>query len=470
MWQTYLQPQTVDETTQLLTEYGASARIVAGGTDIVVELSRGIRPTDTLIDISAVDGLRRIERDGDTIVLGALTTHNDVVASPLCREFARPLAEACWEVGAPQLRARGTVAGNLVTASPANDTITPLIALDAEVILLSQRGERRMLLRDFYLGVRRTALAPDELLIEIRIPALNARQRGRFLKLGLRRAQAISVIDMALVLSLTDGLVTEARIALGSLAPTIVRAEAAEAFLLGQPLTPEVCTQAAELALTAVSPISDVRGSAGYRLSTLRSLLASTLGDLRQNVTMAPTLPADPVLLDSRVITDRLSPGGNPFTGTIETRVNGREISWRNSTHCTLLDALRNESQLTGTKEGCAEGECGACTVWLNGQAVMSCLVPAAQAHNGDVVTIEGLAHTSPAQGDLHPLQEAFVACGAVQCGYCIPGMLMAGAKLLQERPAPDHAAIQTALSGNLCRCTGYRKIFDAVQMAGARS
>ena len=185
---------------------------------------------------------------------------------------------------------------------------------------------------------------------------------------------------------------------------------------------------------------------------------------------MAPTRPADRVLLDSRVITDRLAPGGNPFTGTIETRVNGREISWRNSTHCTLLDALRNESQLTGTKEGCAEGECGACTVWLNGQAVMSCLVPAAQAHNGDVVTIEGLAHTPPAQGDLHPLQEAFVACGAVQCGYCIPGMLMAGAKLLQERPAPDHAAIQTALSGNLCRCTGYRKIFDAVQMAGARS
>jgi len=470
MWQTYLQPQTVDETTKLLAEYGASARIVAGGTDIVVELSRGIRPTDTLIDISAVVGLRRIERDGDTIVLGALTTHNDVVASALCREFARPLAEACWEVGAPQLRARGTVAGNLVTASPANDTITPLIALDAEVVLLSQHGERRMLLRDFYLGVRRTALAPDELLIEIRIPALNANQRGRFLKLGLRRAQAISVIDLALVLSLTDGLVTEARIALGSLAPTIVRAEAAEAFLLGQPLTPEVCTRAAELALTAVSPISDVRGSDGYRLSTLRSLLASTLGDMRQNVTMALTLPANPVLLDSKVLTDRLSPGGNPFTETIETRVNGREISWRNSTHCTLLDALRNESRLTGTKEGCAEGECGACTVWLNGQAVMSCLVPAAQAHNGEIVTIEGLARTSPAQGGLHPLQEAFVACGAVQCGYCIPGMLMAGAKLLQERPAPDHAATQTALSGNLCRCTGYRKIFDAVQMAGARS
>lgn len=469
MWQTYLQPQTVPESLQLLTEHGASARIVAGGTDIMVELSRGIRPTDTLIDISAVEGLRRIERDGDTIVLGALTTHNDVVASALCREFARPLAEACWEVGAPQLRARGTVAGNLITASPANDTITPLIALEADLVLLSTRGERRVPLRDFYLGVRHTALAPNELLYEIRIPALGGNQRGRFLKLGLRRAQAISVIDLAIVLALDGDLVTEARIALGSLAPTIVRAKDAEAFLLGQALTPEICVQAASLALNAVSPISDVRGSADYRLATLHSLLASTLGGMDQNLTLAPTLPADPVLLDTSSRSDRLTPGGTPFTGTIKTNVNGRPTTWRDSTNCTLLDALRNEARLTGAKEGCAEGECGACTVWLNGQAVMSCLVPAAQAHNGVIVTIEGLASTSPSESGLHPLQDAFIDRGAVQCGYCIPGMLMAGAKLLQERPAPDHAAVQTALSGNLCRCTGYRKIFDAVQMAGER-
>jgi xanthine dehydrogenase iron-sulfur cluster and FAD-binding subunit A len=470
MWQNYLQPQTVPETLKLLAAHGASARIVAGGTDIMVELSRGIRPTDTLIDISAVEGLRRIDQDGDTLVLGALTTHNDVVASPLCREFARPLAEACWEVGAPQLRSRGTVAGNLITASPANDTITPLIALDGEVVLLSQRGERQMPLRDFYLGVRRTALMPDEMLYQIRIPTLSKNQRGRFLKLGLRRAQAISVIDLAIVLALEGELVSEARIALGSLAPTIVRADAAEAFLLGKAITPDVCAEAAEKALAAVSPISDVRGSADFRLATLRSLLASTLGDMDQNLTKAPTLPDDPVLLDTSLVTDRLTPDGTPFVDTIETCVNDQLTSWRNSTQCTLLDALRNESRLTGTKEGCAEGECGACTVWLNGQAVMSCLVPAAQAHNGEVVTIEGLASTSPAQSGLHPLQEAFVACGAVQCGYCIPGMLMAGAKLLQEHPAPEHAAVQTALSGNLCRCTGYRKIFDAVQMAGGRT
>jgi xanthine dehydrogenase iron-sulfur cluster and FAD-binding subunit A len=465
MWQEYLQPQTLDEALDLLAARAGEARIVAGGTDVIVELSRGIRPTRTLIDVTAIPGLRRISQHNGVISLGALTTHNDVVASPLCREGALPLALACWDVGAPQLRTRGTVAGNLVTASPANDTITPLVALDAEVVLVSTRGERRLPLPEFYLGVRRTALARDELLREIRFPAMTANQRGRFVKLGLRRAQAISVIDAAIVLTFDGDVVTGARIALGSLAPTIVRARAAEGALMGTPLDAEACARAADLALEAVSPIDDVRGSAAYRLSTLRNLLTRSLAGLG-NPSAPNGLPNDPVLLDTGAASwDRLSPGGEPFTGVIRTRVNGRPLELRASTGCTLLDALRNEAGLTGAKEGCAEGECGACTVWLNGQAVMACLVPAPQAHNAEIVTIEGLAETTGA-GVLHPLQQAFVDRGAVQCGYCIPGMLMAGAKLLEERRDPDLLAIQTALSGNICRCTGYRKIFDAVESA----
>jgi carbon-monoxide dehydrogenase medium subunit len=366
------------------------------------------------------------------------------------------------------LRTRGTVAGNLVTASPANDTITPLIALDAEVVLLSARGDRRLRLADFYLGVRRTALQPDELLREIRFPALTTMQRGRFVKLGLRRAQAISVIDAAVVLTVAGETVSEARIALGSLAPTIVRAMEAEEFLAGKILTPDICAEAAALACTAVAPIDDVRGSAIYRLQALHNLLAHTLETLGRGDAGRERLD-DPILLDSTPSgADRLSPGGAPFSGVIQTRINGTPRVLRASTNCTLLDALRNEAGLTGTKEGCAEGECGACTVWLDGQAVMACLVPAPQAHNAEVTTIEGLARTSANHGDgVHLLQQSFVDRGAVQCGYCIPGMLMAGAKLLQERGSPDLPAIQTALSGNLCRCTGYRKIFDAVRVAG---
>jgi xanthine dehydrogenase iron-sulfur cluster and FAD-binding subunit A len=465
MWQQYFQPQSLDDALALLARYGEGARIIAGGTDVIVELSRGIRPTSTLIDVTAIPGLRHIGSSDGTISLGALTTHNDVVASPLCRARALPLAQACWEVGAPQIRTRGTVAGNLITASPANDTITPLIALDAEIVLASADGERVLRLDDFYLGVRRTALARDELVREIRFPAMREDQRGRFVKLGLRRAQAISVIDAAVVLTFEDDVVSEARIALGSLAPTIVRAEMAQDFLIGKYLKSEVCAEAAALACAAVSPIDDVRGTAAYRLQTLYNLLARTLEDLGSG-DLSTGIPEDPVLLDTNPAgADRLSPGGEPFAGTIKTRINGRSTELRASTGCTLLDALREEAGLTGTKEGCAEGECGACTVWLDGQAVMACLVPAPQAHNADVVTIEGLAtQNGSGVGGLHPLQQSFIDRGAVQCGYCIPGMLMAGAKLLKERPAPDLPAIQTALSGNICRCTGYRKIFDAVQ------
>ena len=465
MWQQYFQPQSLDDALALLARYGEGARIIAGGTDVIVELSRGIRPTSTLIDVTAIPGLRHIGSSDGTISLGALTTHNDVVASPLCRARALPLAQACWEVGAPQIRTRGTIAGNLITASPANDTITPLIAFDAEIVLASARGERVLRLNDFYLGVRRTALARDELVREIRFPAMREDQRGRFVKLGLRRAQAISVIDAAVVLTFEDDVVSEARIALGSLAPTIVRAEMAQDFLIGKNLKSEVCAEAAALACAAVSPIDDVRGTAAYRLQTLYNLLARTLEDLGSG-DLSTGIPEDPVLLDTNPAdADRLSPGGEPFAGTIKTRINGRSTELRASTGCTLLDALREEAGLTGTKEGCAEGECGACTVWLDGQAVMACLVPAPQAHNADVVTIEGLAtQNGSGVGGLHPLQQSFIDRGAVQCGYCIPGMLMAGAKLLKERPAPDLPAIQTALSGNICRCTGYRKIFDAVQ------
>ncbi len=424
---------------------------------MLVELQRGVKPTSTLIDVSALHELKYVRRGGDAVAIGGLATHNDVLAAPFAREAMLPLAQACIEVGAPQIRTRGTIAGNLVTASPANDTIAPLIALDADLVLLSRAGgERVVALADFYTGFRATQLRPDELVREIRFRALDAGRHGVFLKLGLRRAQAISVIDIAVVLTLaSDSTVSEARIALGCLAPTVVRAFSAEAYLAGKRLDASTCAEAGRLACDDAAPIDDIRGSAAYRRTTLAALIATALERIRSG-REASGYPDAPVLLE----TPFPAAAPRPFGGTIEAVVNGEPRTLHDAQHKTLLNALRENAGLTGSKEGCGEGECGACTVWLDGAAVMSCLVPATQAHGAQVTTIEGLAIGD----ELHPLQQAYIDCGAVQCGFCIPGMIMAGAKLLEERGTPSLDDHQAAISGNICRCTGYRKILDAME------
>jgi len=142
----------------------------------------------------------------------------------------------------------------------------------------------------------------------------------------------------------------------------------------------------------------------------------------------------------------------------IVTIINGKPTVVRHANGKTLLRMLRENAHLPGTKEGCAEGECGACTVYLDGIAVLSCLVPAARAHHSEIITIEGL--------DEHPVQAQFVAEGAAQCGYCTPGFVMSGASLLAEVPSPTADDIKQALTGNLCRCTGYYKILSAIEKA----
>lgn len=147
--------------------------------------------------------------------------------------------------------------------------------------------------------------------------------------------------------------------------------------------------------------------------------------------------------------------------------VNGRDQQIFVRTNWTLAQVLREQLGLIGTKIGCGEGECGACTVLMNGKTVTSCLLLAVQAEGAKVVTIEGL---TPSEGDaLHPIQEAFVETGAVQCGYCIPGMVMSTVALLEKHPEPTKEHIRDGLVGNLCRCTGYQKIFEAVELASKK-
>ncbi len=462
----YERPIDLAEALELLAEYGADARILAGGTDLLLEMQRLVR-TDfsVLVDITGIAGLNTITAANGLIEIGPLVTHNQAVASAIITGAALPLAQACWEVGSPQLRNRATIAGNVVTASPANDTISALWALDAQIELTSMRGARTVPLREFYTGVRRTVMEPDELLTKISFPAMRDDATGIFVKLGLRRAQAISVVHVAMVLTRVDDIVTDAAIALGSVALTIVSAPAAEAALVGNRLDDTAIAAAAAAAVATASPIDDLRATAAYRAEGVRIAVARGLGAIAAGAERSQW-PDKPVLLGPQ---DGLLGGGGAIgavgpNDTIAMRVNGATVSGATRPDETLLDWLRVQG-LTGTKEGCAEGECGACTVWLDGAAVMSCLVTAPAAAGSNVVTIEGLA-ASP--DDLHPVQQTFIDHGAVQCGFCIPGILMAAGHLLEDNPSPTRDEVTRALSGNLCRCTGYYKIIEAVRQAAA--
>jgi len=465
MWNKYYNVTSIEEALEILNQYQDQARIVAGATDLIIEFKKGLRKTtDVLIDITRIEGLNQITLDEDqNIHLGPLVTHNDVAASKIIQERALPLAQAAWEVGSPQIRNRGTIAGNLITASPANDTITPLMALKAKLVLKSIYGQRVVSLEDFYLGVRKSVLQAHEMVIDIYFPALDDSQKGQFIKFALRRAQAISLVNVAVICDMDNEIVQDAKITLGAVAPTIIHAKEAEQFLYGKKLSEDVINDTALLAQKSTKPISDVRGSASYRKTMVKVItkraLVSIAEGKRDNL-----LPKDPVLLDNHSsFTVLATPSCHSSEDEkIKTHINGKYFEFDNCQDKTLLDLIRDDAKLIGTKEGCAEGECGACTVFMDGKAVMSCLVPSARAHNAQVTTIEGIK----SEGVKHVVQDFFIQEGAVQCGYCTPGFVMSAVKLLEEKPTPSQLEIKHAISGNLCRCTGYYKIISAIEKA----
>jgi CO/xanthine dehydrogenase FAD-binding subunit len=242
-------------------------RAIAGGTDLMVALTGEVgEPPERIVDLWRLDELRGIAVEGDTISLGALTTYTEIRRSAVCREHLPVLVEAAATIGAAQIQNRGTLGGNIVNASPAGDTLPVLLAADASFVLGSGRGERVVAAADFWPGYRRTALAPDELLLRIRIPLL-ARRELRFRKVGTRRAQSISKVVVALGWRADEASSawSEVRLALGSVAATPIRAAQTEAALEGHSPTPETADRAAEVLATELDPIDDVRSTAEYR-------------------------------------------------------------------------------------------------------------------------------------------------------------------------------------------------------------
>jgi CO/xanthine dehydrogenase FAD-binding subunit len=271
-------PQNLTEALTLLGQHGPHGKPLAGGTNLVVELRDGRHNCKSLIDLSCLKELRGINLQDRYVVIGGGTTITDLIDHPLICTHANILKEAAQLFASPLVRNRATVAGNLVDASPAADTAPPLLALNAEVQLMSLVASRWIRLEDFITGVRTTLLQPSELMFAIRWLVPSARSAGAYAKVGLRKADTISVISAAVMLQLDDnGLCNQAAIALGAVAPKPFRAHTAETLLLGKILEPGLIAEAAHLAAETSHPIDDIRGTATYRkrvtVVTVRRLL-----------------------------------------------------------------------------------------------------------------------------------------------------------------------------------------------------
>jgi len=278
-------PRTLAEAYALLAENSAADdgawRPLAGGTDLYVQMTGELGPPPTrLLDLWRLHELRGIAAEAGALVLGALTTYTEIRRSAICREHVPALVAAAATIGAAQIQNRGTLGGNVANASPAGDTLPVLLAMDAELIAGSARGQRAIPAASFWPAYRQTALAPDELVLRIRLP-LPARREVRFRKVGTRRAQAISKVVLALAWreDTPGGPWRDVRVALGSVAATPIRAAATEEVMDGRNPTPETADLAAETLAGELQPIDDVRSTADYRRTVAARVLHRLIRD-----------------------------------------------------------------------------------------------------------------------------------------------------------------------------------------------
>ena len=472
----YLQPTTVKNAIALLSQYGDRARVLAGGTDLIVQIKMERLAPEFLIDINGIAELDGITVREGVVHIGTRTSVRTIRNTPLIQVNYPALAEACAAFSTTQVQVMGTLGGNLCNGSPASDSAPVLIAYDAQVVIEGSKGKRTLPLEEFFLGPGKTVVAGGELLTAVVLRSPQPNTGSAFLKVS-RVAADIAKVNVAAVLVRDDDerRISDCRLVLGSVAPTPVRAKKAEALLRGSIFGPELIAEAAKVASQEAVPIDDVRSTASYRREIVRVLAfdglqnawnrAGCVGDVDKPNHLWNVHHGSDSDFSKRAAPPSTMPAPRGPSGDhdIELWVNGIKRCVRVMSNDLLLNVLRDKLELTGAKYGCGIGECGACTVQMNGNPVLSCLVLAVSAHGSNIVTVEGLQ--SP-DGELDPLQDAFIEHQAFQCGYCTSGVLMTAKSLLEESPSPTEAEVREYLKGNLCRCTGYARIVRAVMSA----
>ncbi|HHY94745.1 MAG TPA: xanthine dehydrogenase family protein subunit M [Firmicutes bacterium] len=279
----YFAPGSLEEAIDILNRFGGTARVIAGGTDLIPELREGAKTPRCLVDVKRISGLREIAREGDWLRIGAAVTHAEVAEHPLVRELATALAEAAAQVGSPQVRNLGTVAGNVVNAQPAADTAIALVALGGVLEVASAQGTRLVPVEDCYQGVgvsRIDSTREVVAAVRVRCSAANGgpKYASAFERLARRKALALPVINVAVWVAVEDGVFRDVRVAVGPVAPYPFRVRGAEDFLRGQPIAQDTIARAAAGAASEANPRSSpLRGPADYRREMVEVLVTRAL-------------------------------------------------------------------------------------------------------------------------------------------------------------------------------------------------
>ena len=409
---------------------------------------RFVQP-DHIIDLNKVDGLSYIREANGALEIGAMTRQRDIEFSDVVRKRIPLMHEAIQHVGHRQTRNRGTIGGSLCHLDPSAELVTVAAAMDATVTVQGPNGTRQIEFAAFPVAFMTPAIELNELVTAVRFPAWPDGHAYGFVEFSRRHGDFAIVSAAALLTEDAAGKITRASVTLGGISVAPVRATEVEQALIGQ--MPE--RQAAARRLRSLPQIRGAR----------RHPRAGVLPAASRDRDVAPRARSG-----ARAAQEPRQALGQPMTEKrkVALTVNGKRYEAEAEVRLTLADFIRHTLGLTGTHLGCEHGVCGACTILLDGITARSCLMLAVQADGHDIVTVEGLA---PSDKELSPLQEAFRDNHGLQCGFCTPGMLTTLTEFLRDNPDPTEQEVRIAISGNLCRCTGYQNIVASALDAAKR-